>query len=243
LLNHDSTVPLYIQLKEHLRLQIERGAYPPGTRLPSERELAKSYQVSRMTARQAIQLLVKDGFVSPRVGKGTYVRKPRIAQELRRLTSFSEDILQRGMTPSSRIVRATLAQADQEAAQHLKVSSRAEIILLSRVRLANDDPIALEVCHLNHRLCPGLLDHHDLSRESLYQVLREEYGHHLTWADQLISARMPTEEERHALALDRQTPVLSLTRVTYIEHNQPIEYVCSVYRCDRFQLRTILRDI
>ena len=71
----------------------------------------------------------------------------------------------------------------------------AEIVLLSRVRLADDEPIAWEVCHLNHRLCPGILERHDFNRESLYQVLRDEYGQHLIWADQLIGARMPNKEE------------------------------------------------
>jgi GntR family transcriptional regulator len=240
-LDHNSTVPLYIQLKEHLRMQIDAGVYTSGARLPSERELAQAFQVSRMTARQALQLLAKDGFISSRVGKGTFVRRPSIAQELRFLTSFTEDIRQRGMIPSSKIVRASLDRADEAAARHLQVSAGTEIMLLSRVRLAENEPIAWEVCHLNPRLCPGILERHDFSRESLYQVLREEYGHHLVWADQLISARMPDKDEREALQLDNKTPVLSLTRVTYTDHDQPVEYVRSVYRCDRFQLRTVLR--
>lgn len=240
-INHDSTIPLYIQLKEHLRIQIETGVYPSGARLPSERDLAEAFQVSRMTARQALQLLAKDGFTSSRVGKGTYVRRPKIAQELGFLTSFTEDIRRRGMAPGSKIIRAALELADDEVAGQLQVSRGAEIILLSRVRLADNEPIAWEICHLNPRLCPGLLERHDFSRESLYQVLREEYGHHLIWADQLISARMPDKHERDVLHLDGKTPVLSLTRVTYADHDQPMEYVRSVYRCDRYHLRTVLR--
>jgi GntR family transcriptional regulator len=239
-LNHNTTIPLYIQLKEHLRQQIETGTYPSGSRLPSERELAEMFQVSRMTARQALQLLATDGFISAHVGKGTYVRKPRIDQELRRLTSFTEDIRQRGMKPSSRLVRVALDRADEHVAQYLKVAEGAEIVLLSRVRLANDEPIAWEICHLNHRLCPAILSQHDFSHESLYQVLREVYGHRLIWAEQLITARMPDKTERQTLELDTRTPVLSLSRVTYTEHDQPVEYVRSVYRCDRYQLRTIL---
>ena len=240
LLDRDSTIPLYIQLKEYLRTQIEAGVYATGTRLPSERDLAQAFQVSRMTARQALQLLAQDGFVSSHVGKGTYVRRPRIAQELRFLTSFTDDILQRGMAPSSRIVRASLDYADKQAAGHLRVSVGTEIILLSRVRLADNEPIAWEICHLNYRLCPGILERHDFSRESLYEVLRKEYGYHLIWADQLISARMPDKDERDTLQLDNRTPVLSLTRVTYTDHDQPVEYVRSVYRCARYHVRTIL---
>jgi GntR family transcriptional regulator len=240
ILNHDST-PLYIQLKEHLKAQIEAGVYGPGMRLPSERELANHFQVSRMTARQAIQLLAADGLISAHVGKGTYVLKPRIDQELQFLTSFTEDIRQRGMLPSSRMIQATLAQADEGIASKLRVPLGTELVLLSRVRLADSEPIAWEICHVASRLCPGILDTHDFSRESLYHVLREEYGLRLIWADQLISARMPDKNEREALGLDTKTPVLSLTRVTYADNDQPVEYVQSVYRCDRFQLRTVLR--
>ena len=240
-LNHDSTVPLYIQLKEHLRMQIETGIYPVGARLPSERELAQLYNVSRMTARQALQLLAKDGFTHSRVGKGTYVRQPRIAQELRFLTSFSEDIRQRGMMPSSKVVRAALDRADEDIAEHLQLPLQAEIVVLSRVRLADDEPIALEVCYLDHRLCPGILERHDFSHESLYQVLREAYGHQLVWARQVIGARMPDDSEREALQLDGTTHVLSMIRVTYTDQNQPVEYVRSVYRGDRYQLHTMLR--
>jgi GntR family transcriptional regulator len=242
-LDHDSTIPLYIQLKEYLRTQIETGVYATGARLPSERDLAQTFQVSRMTARQALQLLAQDGFVTSHVGKGTYVRRPRIAQELRFLSSFTDDIRQRGMVPSSQIIRVSLDHADQEVATHLGVAAGAEIVLLSRVRMADDEPIAWEICHLNYRLCPGILERHDFSRESLYEVLRTEYGHHLIWADQLISARMPDKDERDTLQLDNKTPVLSLTRVTYTDYDQAVEYVRSAYRCDRYQLRTILRDI
>jgi GntR family transcriptional regulator len=239
--DHDSTVPLYIQLKEHLRAQIEAGVYPSGARLPSERELAQTFQVSRMTARQALQLLAKDGFVTSRVGKGTYVRQPRIAQELRFLTSFTEDMRQRGMTPTSKVIRAAFDRADADVAEHLRLAAGTEIVLLSRVRLAGTDPMVWEICHLNHRLCPGILERHDFGQESLYQVLREVYGLRLVWAEETTGARMPNKEERDLLGMDNRTPVLSRTRVTYTEYDQPIEYVRSVCRGDRYQLRAVLR--
>jgi GntR family transcriptional regulator len=240
-LDHESTTPLYIQLKEHLRMQIEAGVFPPGARLPSERELAQTFQMSRMTVRQALQLLAKDGFVTSHIGKGTYVRRPRIAQELRFLTSFTEDMRQRDMTPSSRVIRAALDHADEDVAEHLRVAVGAETVLLSRVRLADNEPMVWEICHLKHHLCPGILDHHDFSEESLYQVLREVYGLRLIWAEETAGARMPNKEERDVLDMDSRTPILSRTRVTYIEYDQPVEYVRSACRSDRYQFRAVLR--
>lgn len=240
-LNPDSTVPLYIQLKEYLRMQIETGAYGLGARLPSERELSQAYSVSRMTARQALQLLAQTGLVQSRVGKGTYVRQPRIDQELRELTGFSEDMRRRGLTASSRVLRAELVAADEEIAAQLQIAPGTEIALLSRVRLANHQPLALETSHLNHRLCPNILERHDFNRTSLYHVLRADYGNQLAWANQIIQARLPEMQEVDALGLSPGDPVLSFTRVTFTYDDQPIEYVRSVYRGDQYQLHTILR--
>lgn len=240
-LHHDSPVPLYVQIKDLLQTQIETGAYVIGQRLPSERELAQRFNVSRMTARQALQSLAQEGLTSSRVGKGTFVSPPRINQELRTLTSFSEDMRERGMAPNSRVVRAEVVQADREIAGRLHIPPKSEIVLLSRVRLADDQPLALETTHIPTAQFPGLLDHHDFSRESLYDVLQADYGCHLVWADQMIQACMPSEAEREALNLDARTPVLRLARVTYNQYDQPVEFVRSVYRGDQYQLRAVLR--
>lgn len=241
-LDHESTVPLYIQIKEYLRGQIESAALAAGARLPSERELAKQFGVSRMTAREALHLLAQDGYVLARVGKGTFVRNTQINQELRFLSSFTEDVRQRGMTPSSILIQARTATANKEIASRLKIATGARIVVISRARLADGEPIAWEICHVNARLCPGILDHHDFSRESLYQVLRDQYGYRLVWADQSIGARMPDEREQEILKLDDATPVLNLARVTYTDDDVPVEYVRSVYRCDRYQLRIVLHS-
>jgi GntR family transcriptional regulator len=240
-LHHDSPVPLYVQIKDLLQTQIETGAYVIGQRLPSERELAQRFNVSRMTARQALQSLAQEGLTSSRVGKGTFVSPPRINQELRTLTSFSEDMRERGMAPNSRVVRAEVVQADREIAGRLHIPPKSEIVLLSRVRLADDQPLALETTHIPTAQFPGLLNHHDFSRESLYDVLQAGYGCHLVWADQMIQACMPSEAEREALNLDARTPVLRLARVTYNQYDQPVEFVRSVYRGDQYQLRAVLR--
>ncbi len=237
----DSSTPLYIQIKDHLQGQIQQGVYGAGDRLPSERELAQQFNVSRMTARQALQALAQDGFTYSRVGKGTYVSPLKFDQELRALTSFSEEMLQRGVVPTSRVLKAALEPADPDVAGRLQVAPGAELVVLSRVRLANGEPLALETAHLDHRLCPGILDRHDFSRESLYEVLRREYGWRLVRADQLIEARLPLPHERQALKLGKQTPVLSIIRVTFSHHNRPIECVASVYRGDQYQLRAELR--
>lgn len=240
-INPESSTPLYIQIKEHLTQQIREATYPGGSRLPSERDLSLELGVSRMTVRQALQALVKDEVIFSRSGKGYYVRQPKIDQELGILTSFSEEMLQRGFTPTSRVVISEIQLATSEIVENLHLSPGGEVVVLQRVRLAEKIPIALETAYLDHELCPGILKDHDFSHQSLYKALREEYNCPLTWAKQWVEARLPTPSEQKLLAVDGQTPVLSNTRITYTRRERPVEYVTSIYLSDRFKLTIILR--
>lgn len=242
-LNPNSATPLYLQLKQQLHRQIESGFYAIGARLPSERELAETYNVSRMTARQALLALGQDGLTSSRVGKGTFVSRSRLDQSLRELTSFSEDMARRGLQAGSKVIAASLTPAPEEVAAPLRLTIGTEVVVISRVRLADDKPVALETTCLNHHLCPEILKQGDFSRLSLYQVLRERYGHQLVWAEQTIEARLPNKLEQRELDLSPTMPVLSLTRTTFTATDQPIEYARSAYHGNAYQFRAILSTI
>jgi GntR family transcriptional regulator len=241
-IQHNSPVPLYLQIKEYLRLQINDGVFPIGSRLPSERELAQRFQVSRMTARQALRSLGHEGFADSSAGKGTYVRLPKIDRQLRSLTSFSQEMQQRGLAQSSRVLKAEVAVADYQVAKVLQIPYASEIVTLSRIRLADGTPLSVEHAHLVHDLCRGILEKHDFTQESLYRVLREEYGWMLVWADQTIEARLPLRTESKLLGIDTHMPVLSMNRITFTHKDTPIEYVRSTYRGDRYQLHAVLRS-
>ncbi len=238
----DSSTPLYLQIRDAIQRQIESGAYAEGARLPSERDLAESFGVSRMTARQAIQLLTQDGFINTRVGKGTFVQRPHFAQELRDLTSFTDDMKRVGVRPTSRVILATVAPADSDVAAHLDIDVGREVIHLHRVRMADGELIALEQAHILHELCPNILESNDFARQSLYTALKDVYGVRLVWASEVISARMPSDEERAVLEMSAGIPILAMKRVTYNERDEPVEYVRSCYHSERYQLRTELRD-
>jgi GntR family transcriptional regulator len=240
-INPASSVPLYIQIKDYLHQKVKNGVFPGGTKLPSERDLSLDLGVSRMTVRQALQALVKEDIIYSRTGKGYYACQPRIDQELGVLTSFSEEMLQHGFLPTSRVILAELQLPTPEIAEPLQLSQGAEVVALRRVRLADNRPIALENAFLVHELCPGILQSHDFNKESLYKVLREAYGCPLTWAKQWVQARLPTLSEQKLLDIDGEIPVLSNKRITYTRNDRPVEYVTSIYLGDRYNLAIILR--
>ena len=240
---HDSPVPLYVQIKDYIRLNIQNGVYTVNERIPSERQLAEQFDVNRLTVSKALNELAQEGLVYSQVGKGTYVAPAKIDQALHTLTSFSQDMSSRGKCASSRVLHAAVDHATEEVARALSILPGAEIVALHRLRLANEQAIAYERSHVVYALCPGILERHDFIRDSLYAVLREDYGLHLTYAHQTIEARTASEEEARVLEADTNTPILGITRTTYNEQNRPIEFVRSAYRGDRYKFYTVLRTV
>jgi GntR family transcriptional regulator len=235
--------PLYEQIKDYILLNIQSGAFEPDTRIPSERELSEQFNVSRMTVTKALADLTHAGILYARVGLGTFVSARPIDQQLEALTSFTEDMSQRGQRASSRVLIARQGKAGEDDARHLRLLAGMPVVTLQRVRLADNEPIALETCTLNAALCPRLLEHHDFARESLYGVLRGEYGILMRYAEQTLEARAATEVEARALEISPGSPVLGIVRVTYSEDDYPVELVRSAYRGDRYKFHAVLKKI
>ena len=231
--------PLYLQVKAALLADIGTGRYGSNQRLPSERELALRFQVSRMTARQALLELAREGAIYTRIGKGTFVAEAKIDQHLRALTSFSQDVRGRGNRPTSRVLDARVIPAAPAIAAALRVLPGADVVVLTRLRLSDEMPLAIETAHLPFRLFPNLL-RHDFAATSLYAVLASEYGATLTQAEQTIEASLAQPEELALLQIDPPAAVLRLQRLTYTSEGTPAEYVLSVYRGDRYKFHSTL---
>lgn len=199
--------------------------------MPSEAEIAQQYQVSRITAKRALDDLVNQGWAYRRQGKGTFAAYARI-KEMSGFRSFSEDIFSKGLKPTSRIIRFEQVTATDYVAGQLKINPGEAVYILQRVRLADDQPVAFETAYLPVSLFPGMLTY-DLSK-SLFQVLREKYHTDPVWADAEIQATSATEEIAQALGMRIGEPVLIANRLTYSETYDVVEFVVSVYCGSRF---------
>jgi GntR family transcriptional regulator len=232
-----SHVPLHIQLADSIRNQIRCQELRPNDRLPSERELCAQYGISRITVRKAFSTLLQEGLVRSIVGKGTYVAEVPLHEDLRPLSSFSDDLARRGMTYESQVLNATILPADDTAANRLQIPRGAEVVSLERLRLANDLPIAIQYAVLPHYLCPDLL-RFNFTKSSLYEVLRSEYQLRLAKSDTTIEAALAQPKEAELLHLKRPAAVLISEQVTYLDTGSIIEITRSIFHAERYKLFT-----
>jgi GntR family transcriptional regulator len=235
-----SPVPRYHQLKEILREQIRNGELKPGSLIPSERELSETYGISRMTARQAVTELVNEGVFYREQGRGTFVAQNRITQQLLHLTGFTEDIRARGQRPSTKVLSAAMCPADEVTAHRLRIEPGDPVFCLRRLRLADGEPLAIEVSLLNFKGCEALAEE-DFEHNSLYQLLVAQYGLPLMEADQEIEAGLARADEADILRISVGSPVLLTRRTTYTERNRPVEYARSVYCGAKYVFYTHLK--
>jgi GntR family transcriptional regulator len=235
-------LPRYYQLQEIIRERIRSGEWVPGSIIPSERQLCERYGISRMTTRQAITELVNEGLLYREQGKGTYVGRPKIPQQLLRLTGFTEDIQVREQRPGARVLTAEMWPADAASAERLRIREGQPVFRLRRLRLADAEPLALETTCISFIGCERLLED-DFERHSLYHLLETKYDVPPLEAEQELEADLARDEEAHHLQIAAGSPVLRTRRITASRKQLPIEYATSVYRGDKYRFFTrMVRD-
>ncbi|MDQ2835758.1 MAG: GntR family transcriptional regulator [Acidobacteriota bacterium] len=233
-LDKNGFIPLYFQIQRTLMERIRSGELGEGDPLESEEELARVYQVSRMTARQALHGLKTSGYAFSQKGRGTFVTRPKLEKNIMHLRGFTEDMKQRGMVPTSRLLGQTTVKATSELAEQLKIEENDAVMRLRRLRLADGIPMALEESHIPLKQFPGL-ERSDFTKQSLYFILRENFGVRVAWADEVIEALPATREESDLLTIPKRASVLSISRIILTTEEIPIEVACSRYRGDRYR--------
>jgi len=144
-------IPIYIQIHDKIKEDIEKGVWSIGDRLPSERELALKFDVSRMTLRQAIQTLADEGILERKIGSGTYVARKKVQETMTGTTSFTEITLSQNRVPSSRTVSYFVAKPSSSEMEKLQLGPEDSILRMERIRFADDIPICFEVANLKSR--------------------------------------------------------------------------------------------
>lgn len=212
----------------------------PGAALTPERILAAEFGVSRQTVRSAVDALVAEGLLYRRQGSGTYVADPERKLVIGlTLTSFTEDMERRGMRPSSRVLSMEQGAAGPVTGRLLDVSPREKVWTIRRLRLADDEPMAIENLSLPLRFAPDL-QRGDLDHGSFYEYLSAR-GITIETATQTIEATVVTEDEAEALSVPEHSAAFLFDRTSRDATGVIVEHVTSIYRSDRYRLFTELR--
>lgn len=231
------STPRYLQLAASMREMVQKGTFRAGEALPSERELASITGFARVTVRRAVDELLREGILSRRHGSGTYVAR-RIEQPLSVLAGFSEDMQSRGSRPGSIWLSRVLARPTPEEAMALGVRPDEQVVRLSRVRTADDDPLAIE-----HAVVPAaLLPSPDLVETSLYAALAQ-HGYRPASGMQSLRAALATHEEARLLLVPVGSAILRIERRSFLENGRPAEFTTSAYRGDRYNFVATLKSV
>jgi len=229
----ESDPPAYRRIQHALQKRIEAGELQPGDAVPSERELARSHEVSLMTARHALAELEREGLVDRRRGAGTFVALPKI--HFNRLASFTEQMASRGLRARSRILCASIVDSEQEAAARLALPAHSRLVKVERLRQSGEQPFALETCYLPADDFEGLLSL-PLERRSLFATLERDYGVNLHYADEEVDATPASARTAELLAVHPGAPVLRIRQALYSTAGKATVYMIGFYRSDRHTL-------
>ncbi|MGX6998237.1 GntR family transcriptional regulator [Caballeronia sp. KNU42] len=231
-----SAAPLYARLKEVLRARILDGTYPPHGQMPSEHELCAMFEVSRITVRQALGDLQKEGLLFKIHGKGTFVSKPKAFQNVTSLQGFAEAMSSMGYEIVNQLRTFKVVKADRHVASRLNIAEGSGVVEIHRVRLLNRAPVSLEITYVPEALEKRLANA-DLVTRDIFLILENDCGLALGHADVSIDAILADDEIGAALQVEEGSPVLRIERLTHCADGTPIDYEYLYFRGDAFQYR------
>jgi GntR family transcriptional regulator len=227
-LDEQGRAPLYQQLQRALRSAISKNVIAPDEALPPERDLAEDFSVSRITVRKALDGLVSEGLLIRRQGAGTFVAA-RVEKSFSKLSSFSEDMISRGRKPHSVLLSRSAGTVTPEESMTLGLSPGSAVYRFSRIRYADEAPMALEYSTVPAFSMPSF----EAVEESLYDAL-EKYGHRPTRALQRLRAVLFTREQAEMMRVAEAAAGLLIERRGFLKDGRAVEITQSFYRGDAY---------
>lgn len=237
----ESRVPLYYQIYTEIKNQIVDGTLKQGDFLYSELELQKSLGVSRATIRKAYKELSKKGYILIQQGKNCIVQDPRGNIELKQITSFSQDMMERGKETSSIVLAINEIPAEEDAAKALKVETGTVIYCLKRLRMLGEEIIGYHEAYIPFNIGERI----DITRFGHSTSLYNEFsnaGIKLVNAEEIIEAMIANDFISRQLNLTSVRAIFYRERITYSENNYPVEFVKMYYKADKYKFKIRLTE-
>lgn len=244
MVDYTTKLPLYEQVKNYIAEGIRNEKWKPGDLLPPEPELQRLLRVSRVTVRRGIEELEHEGLVIKKQGKGTFVAATKLSYPLPKLTSFSEDIRQKGHNPGSKTITVAVCRNEQ-AANAMGLSDKLLFLYLRRLRTMDGITIGVQDSYINLELLPLsvsadaaaelLANKLEAEDSSLFEIFEGDYGVTIGYADEVLEAISCSKEFSPLLEIKTGAPLLLLTRLNYTADGRPLEYVRMYNRADIYK--------
>ncbi|MFP4698001.1 MAG: GntR family transcriptional regulator [Eubacteriales bacterium] len=223
--------PIYIKVKNKLENQIKKGIYKSGDKIPSERELCEMYDISRMTARQAVNELVNEGLINREKGRGSFVSSPQFFQ--RNIRSFTDTLLEQGYEPSTKIIELSSVSHLKDISIWLGENEDTSYYKIKRLRLANKIPVAIETVYMPKYRCKNLFDY-DL-KQSLYHILEVEYGYTMQSVSCDIDACLSSRPIMRIFEVNKPITLLKVESINLTTNGEKLFYENAYYRSNLYK--------
>lgn len=236
LLDRNSSLPLWAQFRDAIRLQILQGALPVGAKLPSEAELGEQFSISRIVVREALADLVRNGLIYKIKGRGAFVSaRERDEDFVSTVLGFSDEMERKGRSVRTQILTQELRAPNELEARALGLTEGALVVSLKRLRSVDGELRLLVETAVPADLAPGL-HRTRLEDRSLYDVLRRQYGLRLVRAERWIDAVLSDGPTCELLQLAQPAPLLRIESIAYGANGRPVEYYRALHRCESSRL-------
>lgn len=237
-LRRDGPVAMHRQLAQQLRQAIAGGGYRPGDRLPTEPELAARHAVSRITARQAVMQLVREGLVVRRQGKGSFVAEPPVHHDLVDLHGIYDELVARGVNPTTELLDYAELAAPANVAERLHAGTR-KVLHYKRLYLRRGEPFAVSWAWLSPAVpkVPREL----VAAHTTYHLFESFMHLKIRHADLSVRARAASPELRKLLRLRARAPIIALERVSYLADGKPAEFTLYCANAENYEFALRIR--
>ncbi|MDO4287812.1 MAG: GntR family transcriptional regulator [Eubacterium sp.] len=228
--------PLYLQLEELIRNNIDNGVWKHQNAIPSESELQKEYGLSRMTVRTACQNLVQEGILYRVPGKGTFVAEPKIMTDSLAYMGFREQLERMGYATTTELLESKIIQASASVSKKLRIPENASVMYIERMRYLKKKPISLHHSYIPIQLCEGI-EKHDLINEQLCVIMEKEYQLRPHKIQETLESVRASKKESQLFGVAEDYPLLILEDNLFDQNDVPYEYSKVVFRGDKIKLR------
>ena len=225
------SMPLYYQIVSDIKAKIEEGILAPGDKLPTENSLSKNYEVSRVTVRNALNALVETKLVERQPNRGYFVAKLHEGVTSHKGYSLYDDLVEAGYEPGSKIISMTTESCGSHQANIFGCDPEDLVIVIHRIRLADQVPFAEEMNYLPSWIFEGI-NPWEMETRSLIEIMEKQFGVRIAYSMQTLKAKLPTREQKEMLNLTSNAPQLSIRSKVYDKNGKVVKYTKVFFRTD-----------